>query len=151
MRRTLRVVGWTFAVPTAVSLGALALVLGWRDRLPDPVATHWGPDGVDELGSLTPAAVWPLGVVIPAFTLVLAAAAAFLPLTRAHVRGLAASAAGFSVMISGVVTGGFSLQLDLADATTAPDIGGPFALSLLAAIAAAGLAAWLVPPPAETG
>ena len=146
MRQRLRVTIWTLVVPTAVSLAALAVTLSWRDRLPDPVATHWGPDGVDAFGHLTPHVVVPLGVMIPAFSLLIGAAALFLPYTTALVRTLAASALGFSVMISGVITGGLAMQLDLPDAAGTPDAGGPFALSMFAAIVAAGVAAWLVIP-----
>ena len=33
--------------------GVTVLVgLGWQDRLPDPVASHWGPDGVNGSSSL---------------------------------------------------------------------------------------------------
>src|SRR5690606_23129821 len=41
----------TLVVPLVVMVATVALALSWRDRLPDPVASHWGPDGVDGASS----------------------------------------------------------------------------------------------------
>ena len=42
----------TLGVPMVVLLAALAVALSWRGALPDPIAIHWGTDGVNGYGHL---------------------------------------------------------------------------------------------------
>ncbi|NLF04265.1 MAG: hypothetical protein GX593_04585 [Actinomycetales bacterium] len=136
---------WTLVVPVGISLAGLALTLSWRDRLPDPIVTHWGPTGADGFGTLTPHVVAPLAVMVPAFSIFCWAFATFGPRGGAPRRSLSACAVGFSILITGVFVGGLAIQLDLEDAALTGDVGGPTVLSLFAAIAGAGIAAWLTP------
>ncbi len=44
---------WCGAVPVAAMGTSIAFALAWRNELPDPVTTGWGPDGTPRTGSLT--------------------------------------------------------------------------------------------------
>lgn len=45
---------WTLGLPLAAVGVTVAVALSWRDELPDPLASHWGPDGVDGYSAFWP-------------------------------------------------------------------------------------------------
>ena len=129
------------AVLPAVVLGAaVALVLSWRPRLPDPLALHWGVDGVDRVGSfgdhLLPLAVMSAAICLPAVVLAVV-------VRGAARRGMVGLSAGMATMMAGLVVGITAVQLDAADATAVGTPGAPIALAVLASVVVGGLATWL--------
>ena len=134
----------TLVVPAVLLLGATAVALAWRDRVPDPVASHWGPDGIDGTSSFAGLlALLPgLGVPFAALAWAIAFFAGRAALTRRFAAALAVWVAGF--------TGGLTLvmlaaQLDVAEAADARDIGGGLALAFAGPLLLAALAAWVSP------
>lgn len=136
---------WTLAAPLALTGAAAALLLSWRDRLPDPVAVHWGPDGVDRLGTLTELWVLPVAVFVPAFALGMWALGHFVGQSALTRRLAAAVAVWCGVYMPAVALATAAVQLDLDDASRAGDIGGLVALALVPATALAVVAGWLTP------
>ncbi|WP_207947616.1 SdpI family protein [Occultella glacieicola] len=139
-------------LPAALLGGGYALVLAWRDRLPDPVAVHWGASGVDRTGSfaelITPMLV--LGLVTLAVTGTLSMTVGRSALTRRMIVGLSA---GMAAMYAGLFVGMTWVQLDVPTAEQASNPGGAIALGLGAGVAIGALAAVLAgsdpPQPAE--
>src|SRR5699024_1368449 len=48
-----RTIALGIALPLALIVATYALVIAWLPDLPDTVALHWGPNGVDRTGSVT--------------------------------------------------------------------------------------------------
>ncbi len=136
---------WTLAVPLAVAGAAAAQVLAWRDRLPDPVAVHWGPDGADGFGSVTVLLALPLGVIVPAFALGMWALGTFLGHTALTRRLAAATSVWNGVFLSGVTLTTAWVQLDLPDAARAGDVATGMLVSLAVASGLAFVAGRLTP------
>jgi hypothetical protein len=144
------------ALLAAAVVGAPALVVLWAasvaDRLPDPVARHWGwggaADGFSSLGTTLA-----LSLVIPLVLAAPAALGAILATGTAPAlrRTLAGLAAGLPVFVTAVVADSLRLQLDLADASAAPGPDVGIAVGAVLGIGAAALAAAAVrgPSPAE--
>ena len=134
----------SLVVPLLVLTAAVLLVLSWRDELPAQVATHWGNDGVDRVGSmasmlvtftvmavLTLLALWALGTF-----------AGQAAMTRRFVAGMAVWVAFF---LGGMLVVTFDAQRGLTDAHDATDIGGGIVVMVLVAFAAGIAAASVVP------
>ncbi len=134
----------TLAVPAVLLIAATAVALAWRDRLPDPVASHWGPDGVDGTSSLAAllALLPALGVPFSVLAWAIAFFAGRAALTRRFAAALAVWVAGFSGALTVVM---LHAQLDLATAADAGDIGGGLALAFAGPLVLAALAAWVTP------
>lgn len=134
----------TLAVPAALLLAATAVALAWRDRLPDPVASHWGTDGVSGTSSfagllaLLPAVGVPFAVLAWAIAFFIGRAA----LTRRFAAGLAVWVAGFAGGLTLVM---LAAQLDVPRAADARDIGGGMALAFAGPLVLGALAAWVTP------
>ena len=129
------------ALLPAVILGAaLALVLSWRDRLPDPMALHWGIGGVDRVGTfsqhLASFAILSIVLVIP--TAVLA-----IVVKGASRRGMVGLSAGVAALMAGIAAGTTAIQLDAPDAYSIPSPGAAIGLAMLAAVIVGVLATWL--------
>ena len=135
---------WTLAVPLVLAGTTVALVLSWRDRLPDPVAVHWGPDGVDGDGGLTEL-VLPLAIAVPVLAVGMWALGHFLGRAGLTRRLAAASAVWTGAYVSGVTLTTAAVQLDRADASQAGSLGVGMTVSLVAACALALLAGRLTP------
>jgi hypothetical protein len=127
-------------LPAALLAGAFALITGWRDRLPDPMALHWGLDGVDRVGSFTehllPLAILGLLVCLPSIALALV-------VTGAARRGMVGLSAGMAAMIAGIAISTTAVQLDATDAYAVPSPGSAIVLPLVGAVAIGILATWL--------
>lgn len=127
-------------LPVLLLGGAFALVLSWRDRLPDPMALHWGVDGVDRVGSLSghllPFMITSVVLCIPAIVLALV-------VKGAARRGMVGMSAGMAAMMAGIFVGVTAIQLDAPDAYSISSPGAPIVGALLAAVAIGALATWL--------
>ncbi|MFB6893097.1 DUF1648 domain-containing protein, partial [Kitasatospora sp. NPDC056327] len=133
---------WRAATRAVGILGVLALLLGlpWaaRERLPEPLATHWDgtrPDGSMSLpaAALSPAVIWLLAV---------AAAAVARRRGGAQARGLAAAGLGFGgALLTGAQASIVSANLDRPGWQEAGPMGAEVALVVAVAIGA-GLLAW---------
>lgn len=147
-----RVIRWYLivagAVPALVVAASVALQASWRDRLPDPVAIHWGvgggPDGFGSAGGvLVLTAV--LGLALPALMLALTLPSLLRGARGATYRFMGAFALGMTVFLSVLQTWSVGMQRDLADAADAGDIGWPLAAGLAAGLVAGG-AGWVLQP-----
>lgn len=138
-------------LPIVILGAAFAIVLSWRSRLPDPMALHWGLDGVDRVGSFTshllPFAIISVVLVVPSIILALV-------VKGAARRGMVGLSAGLATMMAGIGVATTAIQLDVPDAHAAPSPGGAIVLPLVGAIAVGTLATWLAgkdaPQPAST-
>ncbi|MCC2334585.1 DUF1648 domain-containing protein [Cellulomonas wangsupingiae] len=135
----------TLVVPLLLVLVTVLVALSWTPRLPDPLAVHWDaamrPDGY---GSLKDAVAIPL-LFAPLFAVGMWALAFWAGRDTATRRIAAGSATGLTVLMSVVVLGSLSVQLDLADAADVPGIGHVIAWAFAGGIVAGVLAALVVP------
>lgn len=135
-------------LPAIVLAGCLALVLGWRDRLPDQVTVHWGPGGVDRTGTpsdlILPMAL--LGGLSWLITAALCLSVGRTALTRRMVVGMSA---GMAPLFGGLLVAVTAVQLDAPGPEQAGDPAAGIALALAAALligVAAALLAGADPP-----
>ncbi|MGP7959383.1 hypothetical protein ACTVCO_01030 [Sanguibacter sp. A247] len=134
----------TLALPLAIITAAVALVLSWRDELPTQVATHWGNDGVDAVGSMA-SVIFPFTVICVVLSVGMWALARFsgqAAMTRRFASGIAV---WLAVFLGGLLVVTFDAQRGLDDATTATGIGGGVLLTVGASFVA-GIAAGCVVP-----
>ncbi|KQO97057.1 DUF1648 domain-containing protein [Leifsonia sp. Leaf264] len=145
-RRVIVLVG--LVLPLVVIAASVALMISWLPRLPDPVATHWGPSGEpDGFGSPWTAIGLLAGIGVT-FSLLMTYTA-----LRAVARGAAPSSVRltvvfspvFAVLLSVIIAGTLGMQVDLDDATEAGGVFWIFAAAVIAA-AVTGLLVWLVLP-----
>jgi hypothetical protein len=136
---------WVLSVLLAGSCGSLVLwASSVRDRLPDPVAHHWGTGGVaDGFSSLT-STLWVTIGLLLVVTVPMAAAAVFARQPAALRRCLAGTAAWTSVFMTVLVADSLRGQLDLADAATAPPPGPGILIGVVAGLAFAVVVAMSV-------
>ena len=131
-------------LPLLLLATAIVVVLGWRDELPDPVATHWGPDGVNGTGSLTGLVVLvaAIGTACVVGGWALAYFVGFAASVRRTAVGMSLGLAGF---LSAMLVGTLAVQRGLDDASATGDVDGVIyaALAIGAALGAGG--ALLVP------
>lgn len=133
------------AVPVAVQVATAAVALSWRDRLPDPVATHWGTDGPDGFASVT-FSVLTIGGVGLGLALLFWAIGHFWGQVASTRRLAAGVGVGMSVFLAGVQLLTLAPQRGLDDATQSGDIGTAMGLSFAAALVIGALVAWLLVP-----
>ncbi|MBO0900814.1 DUF1648 domain-containing protein [Cellulomonas sp. zg-ZUI222] len=135
----------TLVLPLAVTGTAVAVGASWAPRLPDPVATHWGPSGApDGFGSLTEMLLLS-GLVVPVLALGMWALAFFAGRDTSTRRLAAAASTFLAVMMSGLTIGSLAGQLDLPDAAASPDIDPTLGVSTALGVLAAVVVALLVP------
>ncbi|WP_407343151.1 DUF1648 domain-containing protein [Pengzhenrongella phosphoraccumulans] len=139
----------TLGFPVVVLLVAIAVALSWRDVLPDPIAVHWGSDGVNGYGDLGSHLAAMVGITLAMSGFMWAVG--FFSGRNALTRRLAGGVAvWFGVFMAGVFVGSLGPQRGLADAAQADPVGAVLVASILIACLAGGLAAWLMPAdPAE--
>lgn len=132
-------------LPALVLLGgAMLLVASWWDELPDPIATHWGPDGVDGFGDAATNLTL-LVLVFVAIAVAMWLVAVLGGRDALHRRigvGMAAGSGAFGALF---VAGVADAQRGLADAARAGDIDGAVLLATGAGVALGAVAAWAVP------
>lgn len=140
-------------VPVLITAGTWAVVLPLVPRLPEVVALHWGPGGVDRTGSagelLTTA-----GVISGVSLLVMAVLAVRTGRDAVNRRMVFGLAVGMATLFAAVTLGSVLVQVD---ATTAADAGSPTGwvavgvlLATLAGAGAAVLAGRDAPAPSTT-
>lgn len=131
--------------PFALLAIAAAIVLAWMPELPDPIASHWGTDGVD--GFVSKAAFLPTILAIGAGVILLDVVLAFAghrmpqsstkpPMGQwgAASRFLGAINLGLGVLFAVILVSSTAVQRGLTDAAEAPSIGGWAALGMLGAV-----------------
>ncbi|MFI0349847.1 DUF1648 domain-containing protein [Actinomadura sp. 9N407] len=137
-----------FLVAGAAALAGSALIpiapLALRDRLPDPLATHWSGAGVpDGHSSFT---AWTL--VCAATWLVFCACAVAVGLSgwgRRRVRGMAGATLGFGAGVTAaMIAGTLRANLDRDSYRQAADLGPGVILVAIGGAAVIGLIGWLV-------
>lgn len=134
--------------PAALTLLAVALQLVALPHVPDPVAVHWGADGV--ANGFAPAWTSILLAALVGIGLPAVIAATSLPGLRRGNRGpsyrfLGAIAAATSTLLGVLTTWTLLMQAGLPESGDAPAVWAPLTAGYVAAIAA-GLAAWSVQP-----
>lgn len=145
-RRRYLVVGC--AIPAAVTLVAVALMVAWLPEMPSTVATHWsGTGGAD---AFAPAWTVPLGTAVLGLGLVALFATIMLTGTRdGHwgpmMRLLGAASLGTVVLVDVGLTWSFALQRGLDDPNDAPGIGLPMLVAVALGLLA-GAIGWFAQP-----
>lgn len=130
-------------LPLLLLAGAAALTLAWAPRLPDPVALHWGLDGVDRVGSLA-GLIAPFAALAGVLCLPLVVGSSLV--TGTWRRGVVGLSAAMAALTGGLTVGMLAVQLDVDDATTVASPGAAVAIPLVAALVIGILAAWLAGP-----
>jgi hypothetical protein len=144
-RRRRRTAGWTTLAGVAVLIGAALTARSWRADLPDPVASHWAPDGTVNGFSSLDAVV---GVMLGGgLLLVLGFGAITLWFGQsALTRRVGAAAAIWSALFFATLTlGSLNAQRGLTDARDAGDIGGVLVLAVVGSLVAAVIVGVSVP------
>ncbi|WP_426595151.1 DUF1648 domain-containing protein [Cellulomonas sp. McL0617] len=132
-------------VPLAIAAAAALLALSWRSELPDPVATHWGRDGVNGVGSLTGQVV--VLTLVAVLCTVGGWALAFFVGRASSVRRIGVGTSlGMTTFLSGLLLATLQPQKGLSDAYQAPDAVGAVAAVALVALVVAALGALAVRP-----
>ena len=162
-RPDLRLAGGLTVAVVVPLVGLAVWAMSVADRLPEPVARHWGAGGqADGFSSLT-ATLWMAVVVVAVVAVPLGVVAVLARQPVAFRRSLAGAAAGIAVFVTVVVADSLRGQLDLADPSLAPGpgigLGVGTALGVLVGIAVAALAreresavrAATTPPPSRAG
>lgn len=136
----------TLVVPLIMLAASVAWVISMLPALPDPVATHWGANGSPNgFGSATSTIVL-MVVLVASFTIGMWAIGFFLGSSASTRRLAAFLSVWFAVMMGGLLAGSLAMQRGLADATDAPGVGVPMAISIAAASVLGTLAALAVRP-----
>lgn len=147
-RRALIVVG--AVIPAVLTAAAVALAAIWLPEVPDPVATHWSPNGADGFGP--PATHLWLAVLI-GFGLPLLMVAVTLVTARSQwgvtARFLGAVALGLSGLGAVTSAGSLHLQRGLADATEATN-AAPVLIGAFCALLVLSAAGWMLQPDVRT-
>lgn len=133
-------------LPLAILGVSAAIASTWFDDLPDPVATHWGADGVDGVSSLSFALV---PNVIGAVLVFGFWALAFWWGRSASIRRIAnATSVWVAILFAGILLGTLNAQRGLADAYEVGEVGGVIIVALLSA-SALGVVVGLITPADE--
>ncbi len=151
--RTAAAAGWLgIGLPLLVTIIGVYLQLSWWDQLPNPVAVHWGANGVvDGFGSqaMVPWMTALLGVVLPLLMTIPVLVSLRKGVRGPNLRFMVAIAAFFSGFMVWLLTGSLYIQRGLADAAETGSIA-PVLLAGLGAGALAGVLAWVIQPRQET-
>lgn len=120
---------------TAVLVGSTAAVALWtwsvRDRLPDPMARHWGAGGTADGFSAVSTVTW-IGIALPLLVTAPLAIAAVVARQPVMMRRMLAGTSAFTaVFVTTLMAGAARGQLDLADATQAPPPNASIGLGVL--------------------
>lgn len=157
VRRARRAFLWVGVIaPLGILVLAAAVIIAWIPELPDPMAIHWGTEGVNGYASKWSYAplILGIGAAVVVFDAALALFAHRLPQSSTKPRGEAWSATarfmgainlGIAALIALIAVGGASIQRGLSTAADTSGIGGwtAFGLVLLAVFAVLG---WFLQP-----
>lgn len=136
---------WTLVVPALVTAATAVWAFSVRDRLPDPVAIHWGPTGPDGAGSFAELVVVPLAIIVPVMALGMWALGTFAGQAALTRRLAGAVSVWTAALVSGITLTTATVQLDVADWTLAGALEAGSVASLVVASGLAALAGWLTP------
>ncbi|WP_427018151.1 hypothetical protein ACQCSX_06055 [Pseudarthrobacter sp. P1] len=128
------------AVPVLAALGVAGWALAISSRLPDPLATHWGHDGVDGYSPLWLFVLITVVLAGGSGTMIVSLAVASAGQSRTMARAGAAGGMGFGLAVTGVCAAAIAGQQDLSSGSAAV-IDAP---TLLGWLSAAALATVLV-------
>lgn len=143
--------------PLVLVVASVVVVLVWMPELPDPMAIHWGDDGVNGYapkGAYVPL-VFGIGAAVVVLTAVLATSAHRLPQSSAKptigpwsstARFIGALNLGVAALIATIGVAGAWIQRGLSDAADAPGIGIP-TLSGFVLMAVLAVLGWFLQPP----
>ncbi len=141
-----RVVLATLGVPALLAVVAFALRGAWSDRVPEQVATHWGPSGApDGATSLDALTTWTLVATLALAVVLTVVALVLLRTGRGSYPPLVGLASGLVVVpVAGLVTS----VIATLDAPSWREASGPeLSIIVLVGISvAAGVVSWLVAP-----
>lgn len=131
-------------LPLVILAGAAALAWSWKDALPDPVATHWGSDGVDGFSSLAGALAGATGIGAGVVVLLWALSWCAGSATSAR-RMLNATTTWVAALLAVVLLGSLHLQKGLTDASEVGGIGAVMAAAFAIATVVAAVVYVLTP------
>ena len=142
--------------PLVVLALAAVMILAWTPELPDPIAIHWGADGVNGYAPLWTyiALTVGIGAAVVLFDAAIALFAHRLPQSStrpavrpwsATARGLGAINLGVAVLIAFLAVSGAAIQRGLSDAADAPTIVGWTGIGL-ALFGVFGVLGWFLQP-----
>lgn len=142
---------WVVAVglPLIVGAVAVAVQLAWLPELPDPIAIHWGGDGVDGF-----APAWFSTVLSAGLSLGMTALFAVILGTARGSAGaptlklLVVTSLATSVLLGVLMTASVGIQRGLDDASEAPAIDGWLGIAFAGALLA-GAVSWFALPRAK--
>ncbi|HWV50232.1 MAG TPA: DUF1648 domain-containing protein [Microbacterium sp.] len=144
--------------PLVLLLLSAAVIVAWMPDLPDPIAIHWGADGVDGFGpkwSYIPLTLG-IGAAVVLFDAALALFAHRLPQSgaaptvgpwSATSRFLGAINLGIAALMSTLAIAGAAMQRGLSDAADTPDITGWMIIGFVLAAGFTVLGWFLQPKP----
>lgn len=145
-------------IPSVIMAGMIVVIATLVPRLPDPVAVHWSGSGADGFAPL-----WTVFVIMPAVVLGLIALFAFGVFWAARPRDrqvwdtgapilwgptarfVGGVSLGMSAMLAFVQIASLVVQLDLADAMDAPDIGFSVLAGFGILVAFSAIGFWVQP------
>ncbi|GAA4423053.1 hypothetical protein GCM10023169_18210 [Georgenia halophila] len=131
-----RAVLFGVVLPVLVTTVAWILISRWIPQLPEQVAVHWGPDGVDRVGSAS-ALLVPLAVSSGLSLLIFAVLSLTVGRTSFNRRMVLGLASGMAVFWAGMALSMVSVQrgpaVEAAADVPVPDV--PLSLTVVAAIA----------------
>ncbi|MEP7194205.1 MAG: DUF1648 domain-containing protein [Actinomycetota bacterium] len=143
-----RVIALSVGIPVVLLAGAGTLVLSWSARLPEPVASHWGLQGVNGTSSL--AGLLGVWLVIGTLLTALLGGIALFGGQPAFTRRMAAAVSTWlAAFLGGMLIVTAWIQLDVADAYLARDfpLGAIGVVVLLSLLLGAGVAALMPADP----
>lgn len=143
-RRSLLVGG---ILPLLISIIAAIVMISWLPELPDPVAIHWGSDGVNGFGSPWALILMPIWITVLFSALAVGSAAktTALGLLSWTQKFVLATAVWMGVALSLSMIGTLAMQRGMEDARDAEDVGLIVLVSFGIAIVVAVLS-WFVLP-----
>jgi hypothetical protein len=139
--------------PLAITFACVALMVSWIPTLPSPIAIHWGPNGVDGVGSVWVFILMPVGILslfcLVAFLSVSVSAAGAGGAITINQKFLLTTGLFLSVFLGIGMSAALESQRGLADAADAPDIALPLLLAAAAGVVLAAVGWFILPEASE--
>ncbi len=141
-----------FLVPFAGLMALRLPVMLWQDRLPDPVASHWGPGGVADGSMSVGTALTGMSIVWIVLWLLLLGILQSRRIGGREAQGVVATMYWAWAVLVGIWVLGLAANLDAATWQDADNLGGLAILSsMVGALPIAGLGWWLAAGRPEAG
>lgn len=144
-RRRIVIIGGV--VPMVIALATALFALSWISELPDPVAIHWGPNGVDGYGPAAIMIAMPAGIIVAFAVFAVISSWKVSPDGRllSGQKLMVVTSVWLGALLSVTLGGSLYIQRGLVDASQSPDVG-PWMLGGLAAGFALSVGAWFLLP-----